>query len=133
VAHCLLRDVNHSTSLHAALTRPALDSESASLSDEYHAKREWAMTTYMVIERFKNGDAIPVYRRVRDQGRLTPPGLGFVTSWVDLPMKTCFQVMQTEDRALLDQWIAEWSDLVDFEVYAVTSSAEAGGARPAGG
>ena len=83
------------------------------------------MTTYLVIERFKNGDALPVYRRFRDKGRMTPPGLGYVTSWVDLPMHTCFQVMQTEDRALLDEWLAAWSDLADFEVYAVTSSAEA--------
>jgi hypothetical protein len=83
------------------------------------------MTTYMVIERFKDGDAAPVYRRFRDKGRMMPPGLGYVTSWVDLPMRICFQVMQTDNRVLLDEWIAAWSDLADFEVHAVTSSAEA--------
>ena len=83
------------------------------------------MTTYMVIERFKDGDALPVYRRFRDRGRLMPPGLGYVTSWVDIHLRICFQVMQTDNRALLDEWIAAWSDLVDFEVHAVTSSSEA--------
>jgi len=33
--------------------------------------------------------------------------------------------METEDRELLDQWIANWSDIVDFEVHAVMSSQEA--------
>jgi hypothetical protein len=33
--------------------------------------------------------------------------------------------METHDRALLDQWIANWSDLVEFEVHRVITSAEA--------
>jgi hypothetical protein len=37
----------------------------------------------------------------------------------------CYQLMETEDRALLDEWIANWSDIVDFEVYLVISSKEA--------
>ena len=83
------------------------------------------MARYMVIERFRNGDAAPVYRRFRDQGRLAPEGLVYVGSWVDEPMATCYQVMETDDRALLDAWIANWSDLVDFEVVPVMTSAEA--------
>lgn len=35
---------------------------------------------YMVIEYYKNGDAVPVYRRFRDHGRLTPEGLFYVSS-----------------------------------------------------
>jgi uncharacterized protein DUF3303 len=27
-----------------------------------------------------------------------------------------YQVMETEDRAFLEQWMANWSDLVDFEI-----------------
>ena len=84
-----------------------------------------ALARYMVIERFKNGDAAPVYRRFAARGRLAPPGLVYVTSWVDETMRLCFQVMETEDRALLDQWIAQWSDLVDFEVHRVITSDEA--------
>ncbi len=40
-------------------------------------------------------------------------------------MGTCYQVMETDDRALLDAWIANWTDLVDFEVIPVMTSAEA--------
>jgi hypothetical protein len=83
------------------------------------------MAYYLVIERFRHEDAVPVYRRFRDHGRLAPDGLVYVTSWVDEPMRACYQVMETEDRALLDAWIANWSDLVDFEVVPVMTSAEA--------
>ena len=83
------------------------------------------MATYMVIERYRDGDAVPVYRRFRDRGRMAPEGLTYVSSWVDEPMRVCYQLMETDDRALLDQWIANWSDIVDFEVIPVMSSAEA--------
>ncbi len=80
---------------------------------------------YMVIENFRNGDAVPVYRRFRDRGRLTPEGLTYVSSWVDDKLERCYQLMETEDRALLDQWIANWSDIIDFQVHQVISSKEA--------
>jgi hypothetical protein len=84
-----------------------------------------AKTLYMVIERFKGGDAVPVYRRFRDSGRRAPDGLTYVASWVDENLERCFQLMETDDRHLLDRWIAEWSDLVDFEVVPVITSNEA--------
>jgi hypothetical protein len=80
---------------------------------------------YMVIENFKNGDAVPVYRRFRDRGRMAPAGLSYVSSWVNEKLDRCYQLMETEDRALLDQWMANWSDLVDFEVYPVITSNQA--------
>lgn len=80
---------------------------------------------YMVIERFKDGDAIPVYRRFREQGRMAPEGLAYVSSWVDTKLECCYQVMETDDRSLLDQWMARWNDIVEFEVYPVITSAEA--------
>ena len=82
-------------------------------------------TLYMVVENFKNGDAVPVYRRFRDCGRLAPEGVTYVSSWVDDKLERCYQLMETEDRALLDQWITNWSDIVDFEVHPVISSKEA--------
>ena len=83
------------------------------------------MTLYMVIENFRNGDAVPVYRRFRDRGRLAPVGLSYVSSWVNEKLDRCYQLMETEDRALLDQWIVNWSDIVDFEVHPVIRSEEA--------
>lgn len=84
-----------------------------------------AKTLYMVIEHFKGGDAAPVYLRFRDRGRLAPEGLSYVSSWVDAKLERCYQLMETEDPKLLDQWIGNWSDIVDFEVHPVISSTEA--------
>jgi hypothetical protein len=80
---------------------------------------------YMIIEKFKNQDAIPVYRRFHDRGRLAPEGLQYISSWVDEKFEYCFQLMETADRKLLDEWIANWSDIVEFEIYPVISSKEA--------
>lgn len=79
----------------------------------------------MIVEDFKDRDPLPVYRRFRDQGRLAPGGMRYVASWVDDKLERCFQLMESEERELVDKWIARWSDLVDFEVYPVISSAEA--------
>ena len=84
-----------------------------------------AKILYMVVEQFKNKDAVAVYQRFLDRGRMAPQGLEYVSSWVDQKLERCYQLMETEDRTLLDQWIANWSDLVDFEVYAVLTSKEA--------
>jgi len=81
----------------------------------------------MVIENFKNGDAVPVYRRFRERGRLVPRGLSYVSSWVNETLDRCWQLMETEDRDLLNEWIANWSDIIDFEIYPVVTSKEAAG------
>jgi hypothetical protein len=82
-------------------------------------------TLYMIVETFKNRDAVPVYRRFRERGRMAPAGLDYVSSWVDHDLARCFQLMETADRALLVEWMAKWDDLVDFEVYPVITSKEA--------
>jgi hypothetical protein len=79
----------------------------------------------MVIETFRGGDAVPVYRRFRDRGRLMPDGIEYRGSWVTDDLRRCFQVMECEDRRLLDQWIANWSDITAFEVVPVITSADA--------
>src|SRR2546430_15861672 len=96
---------------------------------------------YLVVENFRGGDPVPVYRRFRDRGRLAPDGLTYVGSWITEDLARCYQVMECAERSLLDQWLLERRDLVDFEVLPVLSSAEvqsrlagcvgAGGVRPA--
>jgi hypothetical protein len=80
---------------------------------------------FMVVENFRDGNAVPVYRRFREQGRLAPTGLTYVSSWVTSDLRRCFQVMECERRELLDEWIAAWDDIVDFEVIDVITSADA--------
>jgi hypothetical protein len=80
---------------------------------------------YMVIETFRGGDPRPVYVRFRERGRLAPDGLRYVASWVTDDLRRCYQVMECDDRALLDAWIAHWRDLVEFDVLPVVTSAEA--------
>lgn len=79
----------------------------------------------MVVEHFRNGDPIPVYRRFRERGRLMPDGVNYVSSWVDEKLETCFQLMEAGDRELLNEWISNWNDVADFEIYPVMSSSEA--------
>jgi hypothetical protein len=80
---------------------------------------------YMVVEHFRGGDPVPVFRRFRDQGRLTPEGVRYVASWVTDDLRRCFQLMECDDATLLAQWTARWEDLVEFEVVPVMTSAEA--------
>lgn len=80
---------------------------------------------YMVIERFRNGDAQPVYERFRQRGRLMPDGVEYVDSWVTDDLARCFQLMRTDDVNLLHEWAANWSDLVDFDFVPVITSKEA--------
>ena len=81
--------------------------------------------TYMIVERFRSGDPVPVYRRFRERGRLAPDGLRYVTSWVTADLRQCFQVMECEDPRLLEEWTSRWSDLVEFEILPVVTSTEA--------
>ena len=78
----------------------------------------------MVIERFVHG-ARPVYERAAERGRMLPEGLVYVDSWIDESLERCFQLMETDDPALFDDWIANWTDLGEFEVVPVIGSAEA--------
>ena len=79
----------------------------------------------MVVEKFRNGDAAPVYRRFRERGRMAPAGLTYISSWVDENLTTCYQVMSADDRTLLDEWMGHWADLAEFEVHPVMTSEEA--------
>jgi Protein of unknown function (DUF3303) len=83
------------------------------------------MALYMIVERFRNGDAAPVYRRFKERGRLAPEGLNYISSWVTTDLTACYQVMETADRALLEEWMNRWRDLVEFEIHPVITSAEA--------
>ena len=79
---------------------------------------------YMVVERFKEGAAPEIYRRLRDKGRMMPEGLEYVSSWIDLDFKTCYQLMRTEDESLFRRWTDAWDDLMEFEIVPVRTSVQ---------
>jgi len=79
---------------------------------------------FMVIERFKNRDAVAVYRRAQEQGRMTPEGLKYVGSWIEANFDRCFQLMECDDPRLFQQWVVRWQDLVEFEIIPVAPSEE---------
>jgi PAS domain S-box-containing protein len=79
---------------------------------------------YMVVERFK--DATQVYQRLWENGRILPNGLVLVSAWFDENVERSYRLMQTQDRRQLDEWMANWDDLIDFEVYPVITPEKAG-------
>jgi PAS domain S-box-containing protein len=79
---------------------------------------------YMVVEHIK--DAVAVYQRLWDRGRILPNGLALVSVWFDENVERSYRLMQTHNRQLLGEWMANWDDLIDFEVYPVITPEEAG-------
>ena len=79
---------------------------------------------FMIVERFRNRDPKPIYRRLRETGRHMPEGLRYLDSWVEPNFDRCFQLMETSDLRLLQQWILAWNDLVEFEIVPVVPSKE---------
>jgi hypothetical protein len=79
---------------------------------------------FMIIEHFASEKMDAMADRFRQHGRLLPDGVLYHASWIEENGSRCYQVMEAPARALLDQWIAKWNDLVDFEVVPVLTSAE---------
>jgi uncharacterized protein DUF3303 len=66
---------------------------------------------FMVIERFRDNDMVPVYRKLRDSGRTLPDGLKYVDSWIEPNFSRCFQLMECDDPRLFQKWVLEWRGL----------------------
>ena len=82
---------------------------------------------YMIIERFHPGKANALYERFDEMGRMLPEGVHYINSWIDEQVSVCFQVMESDTKEKLQQWIDQWNDLADFEIIPVITSAEAKG------
>jgi hypothetical protein len=80
---------------------------------------------FMVIERFKDNDMIPVYERLKEKGRIFPEGLKYINSWIEPNFSRCFQLMECDDPRLLQEWVlrARGSG-VTFEFFPVITSAD---------
>ena len=109
---------------HVERSRAELEQSAGQILGALVPRSDLSPARYLVIEHFRNGDPVPVYRRFRAEGRLMPEGLEFVSSWITEDLTRCYQVVQAADRGALDEWIARWADLVDFEVHPVLSSGQ---------
>jgi hypothetical protein len=86
---------------------------------------------FMVVERFKDRDPVPIYARLAAKGRMMPAGLKYVGSWIETSFDRCFQVMECHDERLFHEWTEQWRDLMDFEIVPVMTSQEARAAAEA--
>ena len=80
---------------------------------------------YMIIEKFRPNKTKEIYTRLKEEGRLMPNGLEYIDSWIDEKIETCFQLMETDSKDKLYQWIDNWKDLMEFEIVGVMNSADA--------
>lgn len=80
---------------------------------------------YMIIERFHPGKVKELYQRFDEKGRMLPEGVTYINSWINEDVTVCYQVMEAASITQIHKWIANWKDLVDFEIIPVVSSAEA--------
>ena len=74
------------------------------------------MAQYMVIETFRPGCKEQVYQRFHRQGRMLPDGLIYIDSWLERDGDRCFQLMETQNPILFQNWMDHWSDLVTIEI-----------------
>ena len=63
---------------------------------------------FMVIERFRDNDMVPVYKKLREGGRMMPEGLRYIDSWVEPNFSRCFQLMECDDLRLFQEWVLKW-------------------------
>ena len=78
---------------------------------------------FMIIEHFKDDDMLPIYKRLRDQGRMLPDGLKYIDSWIEPNFSRCFQLMETDDARLFQQWTLQWRGTgATFEIIPVVPS-----------
>jgi hypothetical protein len=78
---------------------------------------------FMLIERFKDDDMVPIYQRLRDEGRMLPDGLTYVDSWIEPNFSRCFQLMECNDLRLFQEWTLKWRGYgATFEIVPVVPS-----------
>jgi hypothetical protein len=77
---------------------------------------------FMIIERFKDRDPLPIYERLREQDRALPAGLRYIDSWIEANFERCFQLMECDDGLVFQRWVLAWRDLVEFEIVPVSPS-----------
>ena len=79
----------------------------------------------MIIERFRLDKVKAMYKRFEEKGRMLPQGVNYINSWINEDVTICYQVMESDNKEKIQEWIANWNDLVDFDIIPVITSAQA--------
>lgn len=80
---------------------------------------------FMVIDRFRDADMVPIHRRLRAEGRMLPDGLDHLDSRIEANFARCFRLMRCDDLRLLQEWVLKWRGLgVSFEIVPLVPSKE---------
>jgi hypothetical protein len=66
---------------------------------------------FMVVERFRDRDAKATASNMSAAG-------------IEANFDRCFQLMECDDARLLQEWLLNWSDLMQCEIVPVVPSAE---------
>jgi hypothetical protein len=80
---------------------------------------------FMIIEKFHKEKVKALYERFDKKGRMLPPGVIYVNSWINESVTVCYQLMESDSAEKINEWIQNWNDVADFEVVPVISSADA--------
>jgi len=78
--------------------------------------------TFMIIEHFHPQRVKALYERLDREGRVLPPGINYLNSWIDESVSTCYQVMEAPSLEQLSAWTKRWEDYADFEIIPVIDS-----------
>ena len=80
---------------------------------------------YMIIEKFYPNKVKQLYKRFEEKGRQLPEGVSYINSWINEDVTICYQVMESDAKEKINEWIKHWNDLADFEIIPVITSAQA--------
>lgn len=81
--------------------------------------------TYLIIEKFNPDKVKELYQRLEKEGRMLPVGLKYINSWIDIDVSTCYQIMETSNIGILQEWLTRWDEFATFEIIPVVDSATA--------
>ena len=81
----------------------------------------------MVVETFRPGCKEKIYERFFAKGRMMPEGLKYVNSWLEKDGDRCFQVMETNDRSLFQDWFERRKHLIEIDIIELGAKPKAQG------
>jgi len=77
------------------------------------------MKKFIVVEKFKPNCLEKNNALWNKKGRMLPEGLYYLNSWVNKEQRICFQLMETNNPELFDEWTNTWKAFTNFEIFPI--------------